>query len=260
MARRLHIAPSDSAGGSLRHALRATGHDDEVLAFRDDLSCGPIQSGDPATRAQWWSQFYEATDVEHTSRAFWERVAHTEDRLVVWFGRHSANELSFFLAWTDRLADREYDIVDVTRRRLPIERPDGSIASSRPVQCVAILPPDMMRSLFGAEQPIADDERERSRQSWSRLRCEDAPFRIVTELGLASAPVDHFDPLILQQARPAWRTIARVVGDTMGHNSAPYIQVYDLMLLTRVVALVGEGTLLVQGDPWEMRSRVRLPA
>lgn len=39
--RTLHIAPGDSAAGSLRQALRIAGRDDELLAFRDDLSCGP---------------------------------------------------------------------------------------------------------------------------------------------------------------------------------------------------------------------------
>jgi hypothetical protein len=36
--RTLHIAPGDSAGGSLRQAIQIAGQDDEVLAFRDDLS------------------------------------------------------------------------------------------------------------------------------------------------------------------------------------------------------------------------------
>jgi hypothetical protein len=45
----------------------------------------------------------------------------------------------------------------------------------------------------------------------------------------------------------------------MGNNFA-YMQVGDMMLLARVVALVGEGKLLADGDPWDMRScRVRLP-
>jgi hypothetical protein len=47
----------------------------------------------------------------------------------------------------------------------------------------------------------------------------------------------------------------------MGYNCEPYIQVGEVMLGTRVVALVGEGKLLADGDPWDMRScRVRLPA
>jgi hypothetical protein len=47
----LHIAPGDSAGGSLIRAIRDAGRDDQVLPFRDDLSCGPIGSDDPSARA-----------------------------------------------------------------------------------------------------------------------------------------------------------------------------------------------------------------
>jgi hypothetical protein len=46
----------------------------------------------------------------------------------------------------------------------------------------------------------------------------------------------------------------------MGHNMEPYFQTGDVMLLTRVVALVEAGELLAEGDPWDMRAcRIRLP-
>jgi hypothetical protein len=46
----------------------------------------------------------------------------------------------------------------------------------------------------------------------------------------------------------------------MAHNCEPYIQVGSAILLTRLVALVEEGKLLADGDPWDMRAcRVRLP-
>lgn len=46
----------------------------------------------------------------------------------------------------------------------------------------------------------------------------------------------------------------------MAHNCEPYIQVGDTILLARLVALVEEGKLLADGDPWDMRAcRVRLP-
>src|SRR5580692_6277168 len=96
----LHIAPGDSAGGSLAQAIRDAGRDEEVLSFLDDLSCGPINPDDPAVRAAWWSRFHEPSEVEAHLRRFWERVMTTSDRLVVWLGRHSARELAFFLAWT----------------------------------------------------------------------------------------------------------------------------------------------------------------
>jgi hypothetical protein len=82
----------------------------------------------------------------------------------------------------------------------------------------------------------------------------------VTPTGLVSAPVDHFDPLLIEQATTEWQKIARVIGGTLGHNCEPFAQVGDMMLLARVVALIGEGKLLADGDPWDIFScRVRLP-
>ncbi len=104
------------------------------------------------------------------------------------------------------------------------------------------------------------EERNESAQRWQRLRRENAPFRVVTEAGLVSAPADYFDPLILAYATPEWQRIVRVVANTMGYHSDPYFQVGDAMLHQRVIALVDEGRLLADGDPSNMMSsRVRLP-
>jgi hypothetical protein len=257
----LHIAPGDSAGGSLLRAIRDAGRDDEVLRFRDDLSCGPIDPDEASVRAAWWGRFYEDSDIEADLAQFWETVASTDDRLVVWFGRHSASELAFFLAWVDRPAERPYQIIDVTGRRLPFRGRDGSTALSRPVQSVSIVQPDALRSLLGQEHPITAQDRDKSRHCWQRLRRENAPFRIVTETGLVSASIDCFDPLLLAQATPESQKVALIVGNTMGYNSEPYFQVSDLMLRARIVPLVDEGRLLADGDPWEIFScRIRLPA
>jgi hypothetical protein len=258
--RTLHIAPGDSAAGTLRQAIQIAGQNDEVLAFRDDLSCGPVASNDPSARAAWWVQLYEWLEMEEALRTFWDRVDATEDRLVVWFGRHSARELAFLLAWADRLGARPYYVVDVTGQRLSFSRRDGSNSMTKPAQAVSIVPANALRTLLGTERQVTVQESAESRQLWERLRADNAPFRVVTPAGLISAPIDHFDPLLLEQATPQWQKIARIVANAMGHNSEPYIQVGDLMLLTRVVALIGEGKLLADGDPWDMRScRVRLP-
>src|SRR5476649_819932 len=112
--RTLHIAPGDSAGGSLAKSLLDAGRYEEVLRSIDDLSCGPIDSDDPSARTRWWSQFHSDAEEKDLLAKFWNRVATADERLVVWFGRHSAQELAFFLALADRLGDRPYDIVDVT--------------------------------------------------------------------------------------------------------------------------------------------------
>ena len=255
----LHIAPGQSAGGALIQAIRVAGRNDAVLSFCDDFSCGPIASDDPAARASWWAQFYDDVLVGEGLRAFWKRAADFEGRLIVWFSRHSAKELAFFLAWTERFADRTYDIVDITGRQLPYTRRDGSSVLPQSFPAVAVIPSDALRLLLGQERPMSAQEEDESRQLWRRLQKENAPFRVVTDAGLVSAPIDHFDPLLLARATPEWRKVARVVGDAMGYNSEPYIQVGDSMLLMRIVALVDEGKLLAEGDPWKWTSLVRLP-
>ena len=91
---------------------------------------------------------------------FWNRVLTTEERLVAWFGRHSAKELSFFLAWTDRLGDRPYDIVDVTGLQYPYVRSDGSQNLSRPVGDVSTLNTGPLKSLFGSARSPTAEEKE----------------------------------------------------------------------------------------------------
>lgn len=237
----LHIAPGDSAGGSLCQAIRGAGLNEEVLRFRDDLSCGPIDSDDNSARIAWWARFYDIADVTSDFETFWNRVETTGDKLVVWFGRHSASELAFFLALADRLGDRPYDIVDVT----------GT---------VAIIPDNRLATLLGSERPVTAYEREEARRQWRQLQRENAPFRVVSPTGLVSVPVDHFDSLLVEQATRVWQRMARVVSAAMAYSSEPYSQVGDLMLLTRVVALVEAGKLLADGDPWDMRAcKVRLP-
>jgi hypothetical protein len=255
----LHVAPGDSAGGSLREALRLAGHQQDVLSFTDDLSHGPIAWGTSRERAAWWSHLHEPR-LEDDLEAFWLRLETANRRLVVWFGRHSASELAFFLALADRLGDRSYDIVDVTNLQWKFTRPDGTSAVSQAAGAVGMIPTDQLVAQLETARPISPQEASDARRLWQRLRSQNAPFRVVTPTGLASAPIDHFDCSILEQAAREWRSSAYIIGSTMAHNCDPYMQVGDVMLLARLVALVEEGKLLADGDPWDMRAcRVRLP-
>ncbi|PZM07868.1 hypothetical protein CPY51_30630 [Rhizobium tubonense] len=88
---------------------------------------------------------------------------------------------------------------------------------------------------------------------------EDAPFRIITPTGLVSAPKDCFDHLLLAQSATDWRKVAYVVGNALGLNSEPYMQMSDLTLIDRVAVLVEQGKLIADGDPYKVREcRVRL--
>ena len=88
-----------------------------------------------------------------------------------------------------------------------------------------------------------------------------APLRNVTADGLASAPIDHFDALLLAQATSEWKMVAAIVGNALGLSRDPYLQVGDMALHERVISLVEKGSLIADGDPSEMRAcRIRLPS
>ena len=256
----LHVAFGHSAEGSLREAVRDAGRDDKVLAFPDDLSCGPIDSNEPSARAAWWAQFVSvASEGEAILEQFWDRIASSRDRLVAWFSRHSAPELSFFLAWADRLGGRPYDILDITGRQLSLKRRDGTVVLQS-LPSVSTMSEDTLRWLLGIERPISPEERDQSRRDWQRLRSENAPFRIVTEAGLVSAPGDYFDPLLIAQAKPEWQSVAEIIHTSIFADAFEhYHQVGNVMLRARLAALVGEGRLIADGDPVNRATRIRLP-
>jgi hypothetical protein len=255
----LHIAPGYSAGGSLKQALRDVRPRDEVLCWPDDLSCGPIDSDESSARAAWWDCDVEDWNLAFILNEFWSRVFDAKDKIIVWFARHTASELAFFLNWTDRAGERPYEIIDPTGRQLPFTKRDGSPAITEPTKSVSLLVPSVLPSLLGTERPLTATEKDQARRHWHQLKSENAPFRIVTENGLVSAPSDYFDPLILEQAKPDWQKMNRLIGSTMVYNDHPYFQVGDCMLHRRVVSLIENGALLAEGDPWNMREcRVRL--
>jgi hypothetical protein len=123
-----------------------------------------------------------------------------------------------------------------------------------------VVPTDRLAPLIETARPITAEEAEDAAGLWQHLRTQNAPFRIVTPTGLASAPIDHFDSSILEHAAKEWRKAVFVIGSAMARNCEPYMQVGDVMLLERLVALVEEGKLLADGDPWDISAcRVRLP-
>ena len=65
----LHIAPGHSAGHSLRQAIRTSGRTDDVISFRDNLSCGPIESEESSARLLWWASVYDEHDIDFDD--FW---------------------------------------------------------------------------------------------------------------------------------------------------------------------------------------------
>jgi hypothetical protein len=198
-------------------------------------------------------------EVEQRLAEFWNRLDAWDGQVVLWFGRGSAKELAFLHAMVDRLEGRRISFVDVTGFQYPFTRRDGTQAVSDPMPAVSIVRHEALQTLLGTEREAGDEERARLRSHWRALVREDAPFRIATEEGLVSAPADYFDPALLELASTEWLKVNRLIGDAFCHAKA-YMQVGDLVLASRIAALVKQGQLLADGDPWDMRAcKVRLP-
>lgn len=253
----LHVTPGHSAAASLRQALRDAGSADELVPCPEDFSFGPISS--PAARAAWWEALFDEPDAPGFLRLFWQRLEAWDGELVLWFARGSAWDLSFLHLMADTLPDRPLFAVDVTGLPYSSTRNDGTRAACESTSTVSIVVPGLLQGLLGTERELGQEELAALRARWQVLMREDALFRVVGEMGLVSAPEDHFDQALLDSASTAWRKLARVVGDTLASERARF-QVGDLMLHIRAVALMEQGRLLAEGDPWDMRAcKVRLP-
>lgn len=98
---------------------------------------------------------------------------------------------------------------------------------------------------------------------WSKLRAENAPLRILTDDGLVSAPLNHFDADLLSHVGSEWTRANRVVGETLAALQSQQVgggavsQCSDLVLFARLRALVEQGALDSQGDIYSPQLKVR---
>jgi hypothetical protein len=137
----------ESAGGTLRVALREAHRDGEVLSFNDDLSFGPIDPPVPMVRAAWARTelcFPDEATLHDTLDRLWHPVRSVEKR-VVWFSRRTAREFCGFLELVSQMGRQKYDVVDLTGVEVPYRTGDGGSEKSRTILSLAEISPDGVR-------------------------------------------------------------------------------------------------------------------
>ncbi len=241
---RLHIIFSRSARGSLEQAFALTGRADIAVAPYDDLSFGPIASYDPETRDHWVE--------EMLGYAGWREIS--EDSLpvltastempgppIVWISPDCAQSVAGFLWWLSHQGDRDCGILEIPKLH-------------------ALHAEELLPHLEKAQR-LAPARRAECLARWARLQAEDAPLRVIGEQGLASAPLDHFDAILLKQAKPEWQPMSLIVGTVLREfHDAGVHQAGDIVLSARLADLAEAGTLEWRGDLSTMRGcELRLP-
>jgi hypothetical protein len=262
----LHVVFTPSAAPDLRTALARLGRKDEVVALADNLSFGPIDPPDPMLRARWIEDVlgYDADDFASEVAAFWTKALSDCGRRIVWTSRRSTAEYAGFLELVSRLGHAPCELVDVTelmvagRDRFGERTPSalaGSVALLLSYQIVEL-------GLVDAGQELTADMRAHHRETWRRLRAENAALRVLRpDLALVSAPISYFDPLLLSCADQRWRKSAYVVAKALSSFADDDLyQTGDIVLASRLRALVDAGKLEGAGDISLLQhSEVRLP-
>lgn len=246
----LHVTFTASAAVSLRQALDRLGRKEEVLPLVDDLALGPIDPGTFQERRQWMDDELgnEYDDWEEQIPVFWARVTTMRTPIVAWLSKWDARELCGFLELLWRVKDVPVSIVDVSD-----VSPSFSLIRS-----------DVMidRKLFERATLVTDPDRARCEAEWQRLRAENAPLRVMTERGLVSAPITHFDETIRSFITDVWQKCSKVGGNALSKLWADgYIQPgSDMLVFSRLLALMDDET--IEGESSEeywsaQSSRVR---
>ena len=261
----LHVTFGLSAAASLREAIAVERPDDCVVAFRDDLSFGPIDPPEPRRRAEWIADhlnFEWWDDIALSESDVWGTISTWRGDTIAWFSRTSASEHANFLEFNERMGSRPFRILDLTNARVSTNHPCGEFGEGEPVVSVSLLRGETIRRYGLADRSVVPSEAQRDldRGQWKRLKSESAALRVVEGRDLVSAAITHFDERLLSFCTREWATMAGPIDGALRalaeHGTH---QVGDLVLASRIFALIEAGVLQGRGGLTSLRdTEVRL--
>ena len=263
-AQTVHVVFGKSIADTLREALAALGSMERVIGLPDGLNVGPIDPPDPSLRQAWGKSVLGADPVLRDGlvddpidvETAWAEATAPGVNPVFWACLSSPAEHACFLAYAARMQDRSFAIVDATN--LNFTTVDGvrspcSLGLMRAQDIVA-------SNLYATRHLISFEERRAASEAWSQLQHENAPFRIVRDGQLVSAPLTHYDALLVEQASQDWEIAARLIGRaiTTFVDAQSGEGTSDVVLIGRMLALGEENLLEIAGPGPGMRDyRVR---
>lgn len=248
----VHVTFGPSRADSIAAALRAQGCGERVIGLPGALDMGPINPPDPAIRRAWLRTVLRA-DPDDAVCEFgpeWADATSATVFPVYWLCFTDAGEHCSFAEFAFRMAGRPFDVVDATG--MDFTTGDGvrspwSLGSMRSEDMVGA-------GLLGRRRRFTPAEQEAARAAWARLKEEDAPFRVVRDGRLVSAPLDVFDAMLLDAASPEWEVAARLIGRAMHSLVFERRQgVSDTALFGRLLGLAEALALDLRGEGPGMR-------
>ncbi|WP_175525633.1 DUF3658 domain-containing protein [Bosea sp. OK403] len=261
----VHVVFGMSAAGSLRQALAKLALDQTVLGLPDDLSFGPINPPAHDVRDQWIEEVLGYDDYEEygqRAEIFWKQATDTAVTPVAWVCRRCASEYSGFLEFLWRIGDQHFLVIDMTDFQFPAN-PNRPGSGSWITSTFGFVSENYIvnSGIIDTQTTLEKRQIDAYRALWAHLRTENAPFRVVSDAGLRSAPITHFDEAIKSCLTQDWQKCARVIHETMGILlDGNFHQSGNLILESRLRMLGAQHAVEIRGDASDSRtSEARLP-
>ena len=254
-AETVHVACGASSAGTLRKALLLLGSKERVIGLPDSLSVGPIDPPDPKARQAWsQSTLRNAIEVDPVEiKRAWADATAPDIHPVFWACLRSPMEHACFLAFVSRLEGRCVDIVDVTDVAHMGAGDVRQLHSLGQLRAQAIVASRVLET----RRALSAEELRAASMRWAELFRENAPLRIVKNGRLMSAPLTHYDDLLVEQASQDWeiapRFIRRVFDKLFSMDALAGEGTSDAVLFGRMLALGETGALDVLGRGPGMR-------
>ena len=252
---KIHVVFNPSAAGSLRLAFLTANVEEEVIAFFDDLSYGPIAPPEQAIRIAWIREHlnYDADWVKDFDE-FWRVALNPSVQPILWLDRHSASEFSGFLEFLFRMGGRECFVVDLTEASEL-----NGYSSSGGFTYAQILKLD----LAARATQLTNEQRLKCLADWRSAKNENAPLRTVdSTFNLIASNLSHFDAAIMANITGDWKKSTRIVGETLSALSYDVRRsVNELLIWARLRNMIESNLIKSKGNETLMyESFVRLHA
>ena len=247
----IHVTFGVYGERNLRVALKKAGRRERAVPLWDDFSLGPIDPPDPAARWEWAKR--ELGLFPHSRRLFtkqnnaWDAALSSGTRKVAWVARRWAHEYCGFLEWLWRLGDQPCDVVDLHEVVVDRHHRDGTGERYSPSRLGSLFAEEIYdNALWDLARPLSPERRRYYHSVWRKLRTENAAFRVWENGELVSAPITHYDDVILGHAGPRLHKVAWVIRGPKEPD--PAYDACEYVFHGRLHKLVEAGLLEAYGD------------
>lgn len=228
----------------------------EVLQIKDDYAVGPIAAiyevEGYQQRKEWWknllknSPYKEQIDIVDDKLAVHQLIKRLEEdqaeEVWIWMAQNQHDVCGYY--WLmPQLKNFQGRVQVLYLNNLPFINEKGQIFY--PSWLHEIQPKEFLKAKKLA-RPITVSEFEIDPDEWGRLQQENATVRIL-EGGkkIAAKGADFYDEELLKNMTKDWQKANRVITNTLHRMK---IKTGDVFLMWRMMELIKEGKVIVEGD------------